>query len=200
MSGVKFTKWLDESAVSWFDQTMLLLLVHPAYWRCHYIHTFSAILCTARSDCQGFTNYHFLSPVSWNIHTTYGFMDVRPLCHSDLQNWQLLLNEVVLPFFLCRFRDESRSLFGELLHVVYVVLKQCVRGRKEKEWTRTTKYWAKPGDCALTYLLSPFPGKQLFSPDWTLAWTDSFHDPSHSDTVRKQRWGIFKAAIQEAEL
>lgn len=59
-------------------------------------------------------------------------MDVRPLCHSNLQTRQLLFNEVVLPFFLLHFCDESCSLFGELLHVVYVILKQCVCGIKER--------------------------------------------------------------------
>lgn len=195
LCGGKFRQLLDESTVAWFDQPVLLLLGHPVYWGCHCIHTFSAILCTA-------TNYCFMSPESWSIYTTYGFMDVRPLCHSNLQTRQLLFNEVVLSFFLLHFCDESCSLFGELLHVVYVILKQCVCGIKEKKRMRTTKYRAKPGDCTIMYLSSPFPGKQLFSPDWTPAWTDSFRDPSHSDTVRKQRWGehsgIFKAAIQEA--
>lgn len=56
-------------------------------------------------------------------------MDMRPLCHSDLQTRQLLLNDVVLPLFLRRFCNESFPLFSELLHVVYVILK---RGRKER--------------------------------------------------------------------
>lgn len=59
-------------------------------------------------------------------------MDVRPLCHSDLQTRQLLLNEVVLPPFLGHFCNESCSLFSELLHVVYVVLKRCIDKKKKK--------------------------------------------------------------------
>lgn len=69
-------------------------------------------------------------------------MDVRPLCYSDLQTRQFLLNEVVLPFFQCRFCNESFSLFSELLHVVYVVLK-WPNEKRRKKGMRTTKYRAK---------------------------------------------------------
>lgn len=45
----------------------------------------------------------------------------------------------------------------------------------------TTKYTA----AFLFYLSLPFPGKQLFSPDWTPAWTDNFLYLSRWDTVKK---------------
>lgn len=41
------------------------------------------------------------------------------------------------------------------------------------------------GTAFLFYLSLPFPGMQLFSPDWTPAWTDNFLDLSHWDTVKK---------------
>lgn len=76
--------------------------------------------------------------------------------------------------------------------------------KKKKKRDENDKVQSQnPWDCTFVYLSSPFPGKQLFSPDWTPAWTGSFHDPAHSDTAREQRWGeqsgIFKATIQEAE-
>lgn len=60
-------------------------------------------------------------------------MDVRPLCHSDLQTQQFLLNEFVLTSFLGRFCNEPFPLFRQLLHVVYVILTECVDNRKKKK-------------------------------------------------------------------
>lgn len=60
-------------------------------------------------------------------------MDVPPLCHSDLQTAKFLLDEDILPFFQRRFCNESFSLFSELVHVVYVILKRCIEERRKKK-------------------------------------------------------------------